>query len=263
LNTPIPILLYHRIEDSSLSTATSPKVFRQHLAWLKEQGWKSLSADEFAFIMKAGRPVPRRSFLLTFDDGYATVRTAALDILREFDFKAISFLSTRLLRNRADGKSEALPDESLDAYLTWDQARELQASGLVDCQSHSHAHNNFTDYSVSAITHDLAMSLDLLSAELRLPRNHFSHLAWPWGLSKADWRQAACAAGFHYQYGVSRQSCRSTSELDQIPRTCFDANSFSQFQRQLWLQTGHLSQAWDVAYPLGRKLRSLANFARA
>jgi peptidoglycan/xylan/chitin deacetylase (PgdA/CDA1 family) len=259
LNDRIPILLYHRIEDSALSTATAPQTFRQHLASMKEQGWRSLSADEFGSVMKAGRALPDRSFLITFDDGYETVRTAALDILREFDFKAISFLSTELLRRSSDGSSN---DDSRDAYLSWDQVRELQASGLVDCQSHSHTHNNFSEYSLGDISSDLGKSVDLLSQELRLPRSHFKHLAWPWGLSKATWRQAASSAGFTYQYAVARQSCRVSSALDQIPRTCFDANSFSQFQRQLWLQTGQLSQAWEFAYPFGRRLRNLANFAR-
>lgn len=262
MSHPIPILLYHRIEDSSASTATAPQVFRQQLASLKEQGWKALSAQEFAYTMKSGRPVRERSFVITFDDGYETVRTVALDILRELDFKAISFLSTNLLRDSA-GTQEPLPDgESRDAYLSWEQARELQASGLVDCQSHSHAHQNFTGYSLDAIRQDLATSVDLLSAKLALPRNHFSHLAWPWGLSRSEWRGIASGLGLSFQYAVGKQSARLSSPLDQIPRTCFDATNFAQFQRQFWLQTGQLSQAWDFAYPLGRRLRNLASFAR-
>jgi peptidoglycan/xylan/chitin deacetylase (PgdA/CDA1 family) len=222
VNHPIPILLYHRIEDSSLSTATAPD----------------------------------------FDDGYETVRSVALDILRDLDFKAISFLSTNLLRD-AQGAQEPLPDgASRDPYLSWKQARELQASGIVDCQSHSHAHRNFTGCTTDAIRRDLATSLDLLSEKLALPRSHFSHLAWPWGLSKKDWRDIASELGLTYQYTVGKQSARISSALDQIPRTCFDATNFAQFQRQVWLQTGQLAQAWDLAYPLGKRLRDLAGFAR-
>ncbi|MDB5793965.1 MAG: hypothetical protein JWR25_344 [Noviherbaspirillum sp.] len=262
MNHPIPVLLYHRIEDSSASTATSPHVFRQQLASLKENGWKSLSAQEFAHTMKNGGPVRERSFLITFDDGYETVRTVALDILRDLDFKAISFLSTNLLRD-PDITQEPLPEgERRDAYLSWDQARELQASGIVDCQSHSHGHQNFTGYSLDEIRQDLITSIDLLSTKLGLPRSHFSHLAWPWGLSRKEWRDIASDVGLSYQYMVGKQSARVSSPLDQIPRTCFDATNFTQFRRQVWLQTGRLSQAWDFAYPLGRLLRNLASTAR-
>jgi peptidoglycan/xylan/chitin deacetylase (PgdA/CDA1 family) len=262
VNHPIPVLLYHRIEDSSASTATSPRVFRQQLVALKEQGWKSLSAQEFAHVMKRGGPVRERSFLITFDDGYETIRTAALDILRDLDFKAISFLSTNLLRDPG-ATQEALPDgESRDAYLSWEQARELQASGLVDCQSHSHAHQNFSAYAHEEIRRDLATSIDLLCAQLRLPRSHFNHLAWPWGLSKKPWREIASGLGLAFQYAVGKQAARPSSAHDQIPRTCFDGANFAQFQRQVWLQTGQLSQVWDLAYPLGRRLRNLASVAR-
>lgn len=262
MNDRIPILLYHRIEDTSVSTATAPAVFRQQLASLKEQGWSSLSAQQFASVMRTGRGLPAKSFLITFDDGYETVRTAALDILRELDFKAISFLSTALLRESADDHRISATGDSLDAYLTWDQVRELQSSGVVDCQSHSHTHTNFSEYTLDAITEDLGKSVDLLTHQLRLPRTHFNHLAWPWGLSKKPWREIASGLGLAFQYAVGKQAARPSSAHDQIPRTCFDGANFAQFQRQVWLQTGQLSQVWDLAYPLGRRLRNLASVAR-
>lgn len=259
MSLPIPILLYHRIDDAQYSTSTSPLLFRQHLQWLKERGWRSLSADEFSFAMMTGRPFPARGFLITFDDGYESIRSAALDILREFDFKAISFLSTAFLRNAGDKCVPLLNIENPEHYLSWNQARELQASGFIDCQSHSHWHNNFTDYSPEKLKQDLGTSMDVLAAELCLPKSHFSHLAWPWGLSRPVWRDIATAIGFKFQYGVSRQSARASGPLDQIPRTCFDATPFSHFQRQMWLQTSHLSSVWDMAYPWGRRLRRFSS----
>jgi peptidoglycan/xylan/chitin deacetylase (PgdA/CDA1 family) len=258
---PIPILLYHRIEDSSASTATSPSVFRKHLELLRDNGWKSLSSDEFAYYMKTGRAVPFRSFLLTFDDGHESISTVALNILKEFDFKAISFLCTAYLRGPQHGESLPLPPGDSTFYLSWEQVRELQSSGIIDCQSHSHSHTRFDDRSLGDIKQDLGTSVELLSKELRLPRSHFTHFAWPWGLSTPEWRAAAASTGFSYQYGVARMSCTLDSRLDQIPRICFDASSFEVFQMQLWLQTGYLSQVWNIAYPIGRRLRHLVSSA--
>lgn len=258
MSFPIPILLYHRIDNSAFSTATSPQTFRLHLQWLKEHGWRSLSADEAAFAITAGRPLPAQSFLITFDDGYESIRSTAFDILREFDFRAIGFLSTAFLREPGNQRPVSAEIENPDHYLSWEQARELQASGIVDCQSHSHTHSNFTSHGLDSLKQDLDASVALLAAELRLPRRYFSHLAWPWGLSNPKWREAAAAAGFKYQYGVSRQSAKAGGPLDQIPRTCFDATPLPQFQHQLWLQTSALSPLWDVAYPLGRRLRQFS-----
>lgn len=263
MSSPIPILLYHRIDNAGYSTSTSPLLFRQHLQWLKERGWHSLSGEEISLALRTGRPLPPHSFLITFDDGYESIRSAALDILRDFDFKAISFLSTAFLRNTASGQS-ALPDiENREHYLSWDQARELQSSGIIDCQSHSHWHVNFTGHPEEGIKQDLSTSVELLSSELHLPKSHFSHLAWPWGLSGPGWRDIARSVGFKYQYSVAWQAARIDSPLDRIPRSCFDGTSLSQFQRMLWLQTGRLSPIWDLAYPWGRRARAIRMKAMA
>jgi peptidoglycan/xylan/chitin deacetylase (PgdA/CDA1 family) len=263
MNAPLPILLYHRIDDAGLSTSTPPQVFRQHLELLKRSGWRSLSADEFTFYMTSGRTLPARSFLITFDDGYETVASAALPVLRELGSSAIVFLATQFMRGPLRGQSVVDTEGEPHKFMSWDQVRTLQGSGVIDCQSHSHAHNNFTDYSLAAMCDDLATSVELLAGELRLPKYHFCHLAWPWGLSTQEWRNAAKEIGFTYQYGVSRLAFRQDMAQDDIPRTCFDATPFASFQRQLWLQTGSFAPLWDIAYPFGKKLRGISRSLKA
>lgn len=257
MSRSIPILLYHRIDHTSLSTATSPQVFRRHMQWLSERGWRSLSAQEFAFFTRAGKTLPSHSFVITFDDGYASIASVALPILEEFGYKAISFVSTGFLRDPEGMKGSPIDADTRD-FLNWDQVRELQASGVIDFQSHTHSHRRFSECSAAEIAQDLGTSLDFLSHELALPRSHFTHLAWPWGDSKAEWRAAASRCGFKYQYTVSRQSFAQGSSLVEIPRTCFDATAFTQFQTQLWLQVGQLAPMWRAAYPVGRKLRHVS-----
>ncbi|WP_158590397.1 polysaccharide deacetylase family protein [Noviherbaspirillum cavernae] len=257
LNNGIPILLYHRIDDSSVSTATPPLVFRRHLEMLAERGWRSLSAEEFAMAATRKGSMPQRSFVITFDDGYESVASAALAVLKEFDFKAICFLSTRFPRDPMHNPAQSANNANAHAYLSWEQARMLQSSGVIDCQSHSHSHRDFRNCSLAEIRHDLATSVDILSHELNLPANHFRHVAWPWGLSTPEWRAIARETGFHFQYTVARQSFLPDGALDEIPRTCFDATAFKNFQRQLWLQSGQLAPVWNAAYPFGRKLWQL------
>jgi peptidoglycan/xylan/chitin deacetylase (PgdA/CDA1 family) len=201
--------------------------------------------------------------MITFDDGYETVESVALGILRDLGFPAICFLATQFMRGAMSGREPPAESEP-DKFMSWEQVRRLQESGLVDCQSHGHAHRNFTGERLDALRDDLSQSLVLLSQELRLPAHHFRHLAWPWGLSSPGWRDAAHRLGLRYQYGVSRQSFRVGMPLDDIPRTCFDAVRTSSFQRQLWLQTGAAAPLWDIAYPFGKRLRDFSRvFKRA
>src|SRR5690606_34218981 len=65
----VPVLMYHHVSPSPGMVTTSPARFEQHIAWLRREGWSALTADEFAGHL-AGRPVPPKSVLITFDDGY-------------------------------------------------------------------------------------------------------------------------------------------------------------------------------------------------
>lgn len=263
MGMPFPVLLYHRIDDAGLSTSTAPEVFRRHLELLREHGWRSLSADEFTYYLDAGMPMPRQSFLITFDDGYASVHDTALDIMRDLDCKAIVFLATQFIRGPQHGSAVLDADGDSGKYLSWEQARAMQESGIVDCQSHSHTHNNFTTYEPKQLRADLQASIELLTNELRLPHRHMRHLAWPWGLATPAWRDIATAVGLRYQHGVSRLAFRFGMDTRDIPRTCFDAVQVPSFQRQFWLQTGSCAPLWEFAYPMGRKLRDFSRSLRA
>jgi len=253
MNQAVPVLLYHRIDQSGLSTATPPKVFRRHLEWLTERDWRALSAEEFGYYTRTGKTLPARTFMMTFDDGYESIVSAALPILHEFRCPAIAFLSTGLLHSEAVPAAE--PQTHATSFLSWQQIRATQTQGWIDFQSHTHSHKRFAGSTIAQIAADLTLSVDLLTQQLALPRSHFTHLAWPWGDSKPEWRKAATQAGFRYQYTVARNSFRTHMPLDAIPRTCFDAAAFPRFQFQFWLQSGQFAPVWDAAYPFGRKLR--------
>lgn len=251
----IPVLLYHRIDEAGTASSIAPAAFRQHLGWLHEQGWSSLSLDEFTGVIHNGRRARPKSFLITFDDGYESVASAALEVLEEYDFSAVCFLATGFLRapRHAPRSLGITPEPHL--YMSWEQARALQSGGRIECQSHSHTHSKFSGFTTDALTQELIWSVDLLTSELQLPRSHFVHFAWPWGMSTPNWRAAAMKAGMRYQYGVAKQAFRPEIDTEMIPRTCFDAHTFQKFNRQFWLQTGQMSALWDLIYPHGQWVR--------
>lgn len=257
MHNSIPILLYHRIDESGSAEATRPQDFRRHLQWLRERGWRSLGNDELTYFLRTGKALPARAFAITFDDGYESLATTAFETLQEFRYSATCFVSTWFLRGAADSTRECIDEESGKVFMSWEQVRALHSCGVVDFQSHSHTHRRFDDCADADIVADLETSRDILAHELTLPKRCFEHLAWPWGLSTPQWRALAKRAGFNYQYTVARQSFTRGAALDDIPRTCFDAANFPQFQRQFWLQSGGLAGMWNVAYPFGRRLRQL------
>lgn len=256
----IPILLYHRIDESGLPTATTPEEFNLHLQWLHERGWRTLTADAFTALLRSRKPLPAHSFVITFDDGYESLASAAFPILQQFGYSAICFLSTRHVRGAYGRNPAPPPGRDGKLFLDWNQVRALQSCGVIDFQSHTHTHSDFRTCSTAQIADDLSISREILMRELALPALRFEHLAWPWGQSTPEWRALARRTGYRYQYTVSRQSFQRHTACDEIPRTCFDAAAFSHFRRQFWLQSGLLAGMWNLAYPFGRRLRHLAGF---
>lgn len=250
---PIPILAYHRLDEQRLTTSTAPYLFRRHMLWLSRHGWRSLSLDEFEFYAARAICFPTKSFLLTFDDGYQSIATSGLAILKEFHFHAVCFAATSSLRQADEDEPSA--GAATGEYLSWGQAKALQETGLVDFQSHSHKHRRLHEQSESDLVLDLRTSVELLSSKLALPKSRFRHLAWPWGDSTDQSRRLASQCGFKYQYTVAREAFQHSSSLQHIPRTCYDGASYADFQIQFWLQSGPLSKPWHAFYPVARHLR--------
>ena len=74
--------------------------------------------------------LPEKPILITFDDGYRSNYDLVYPILREYGVKAC--ISIIVL----------MPDLPTDNFCTWNQLREMTASGLVEIGSHSYRLHN-------------------------------------------------------------------------------------------------------------------------
>src|SRR5690606_7574942 len=89
----VPVLMYHHISPVEGAINATPSNFEDQLLWLKRRGYRSLSSDEFAGHLN-GRPVPDRSVLITFDDGYLDNWVYAYPLLKKYGYSALVFLVT-------------------------------------------------------------------------------------------------------------------------------------------------------------------------
>jgi len=104
VDTPAVILLYHRVIDLSLDPqqlAVSPANFNDQIAYLKEH-YHLLSFDEFADIITRKRKMPKRSAVVSFDDGYVDNLTNAVPILERHNAQAVFYVATATLDTRKE-----------------------------------------------------------------------------------------------------------------------------------------------------------------
>jgi hypothetical protein len=146
LQNEIPVFTFHSVE---------PLSFEAKLKFLRRNGYRALSGEEFRAAIAGERDVPERSVLLTFDDGTATLWTVAYPLLREYGFNVISFIIPGCIPEQAPEtptfsdykKKQAtacalLARERGDFPLcSWQEIQEMHKSGVIDFQSHTLHHH--------------------------------------------------------------------------------------------------------------------------
>ena len=124
----VPILCYHRFGTRSGQLAVTPAAFEAQMDYLARNGYHVIPLADLARFIERGEPVPRKSVVLTIDDGYRSTYEVAFPILRKYGFPATVFLYSDFV---------GAPDA-----LTWAQMKEMEATGLINIQPHSKTHAN-------------------------------------------------------------------------------------------------------------------------
>jgi len=118
----IPVFTYHDVET---------QVFARDLEFLRSNGYRTLSLDEYLTARNGGRR-EARAVLLTFDDARKSFWTVALPLLRTFEARATLFVPSFWMTTASQPAD--------DQFMSWQEVRACVESGLVDVQSHAHRH---------------------------------------------------------------------------------------------------------------------------
>ena len=149
----VVVLCYHRVGPGNSKMTTSTANFEAQLDWLATNGYHVVRLAELAAFLEGKQALPRRSVVITFDDGYASVYRHAYPLLLERGLPATLFIYTDFI-----GSGDA---------LSWPQMESMRASGLIDIQAHSKTHGNLT---LRGADESDAAYRQRLDAEFRLPR---------------------------------------------------------------------------------------------
>lgn len=163
----LAILSFHKIGEPSAGGWSTwfyipEETFIRQLNDLKSGGWKVLDHSQFLEGLENPASLPERSALITFDDGYRSMLTVALPVLRRFGFPAVLFVPTDYVgeHNAFDGGAE--PEE---AICGWNELVELEREG-ISIQAHGASHRPFSDLSLEGQRAELLSSKAVLEDRL-------------------------------------------------------------------------------------------------
>jgi peptidoglycan/xylan/chitin deacetylase (PgdA/CDA1 family) len=180
----VAILAFHKIGQPPANGWESwfyipETIFVGYLSYLHESGWQVI--DLLAFLQGLVVPdaLPRRSVLLTFDDGFQSMRHVALPWLLQFGYPAVLFVPSDFIggRNWFDAG-----DEPEEAICDWEDLRELERC-RVSIQSHGASHRRFSELDLAQQKDELLRSKAVLEAGLRKSVTVF---AYPYGDGGVD-----------------------------------------------------------------------------
>lgn len=227
----LPVLMYHHVSDAPGLVTVSPATFRSHMAWLAHHGWTTVGTAELEAFY-AGQPLPRKSVVVSFDDGYLDNYLHAYPVLKEFGQKAILFVVTGWMgagAPRTEGdcpshkqcKSLISQGQSDQVILRWSEAEAMQSAGTFEFHSHTHTHTRWDKElapgagRLEAMATELRRSADMLTERLGTDARH---LCWPQGYYEPDYLPLAHAAGYRFLYTTEARSNKASDDPQRIGR---------------------------------------------
>lgn len=225
LATPAPtlmVLAYHDVaagaDRGQDPDAITPDTLIAQWEWLRGHGWTFVSWAQVQAARDGQMPLPDKSVLLTFDDGLASVYTEVYPLLQAYRAPAaIALVNTWM--NLPPQTTITYNGRTCDrtCFVSWDQVRAMEHSGLVTVWSHSAALHggvvanrqgntepSATTWQVNAdqpetsVAHRARLQADLQASQHDF-ETHLGHrvsaIAWPYGAYNAEDVRLAQNAG--------------------------------------------------------------------
>jgi peptidoglycan/xylan/chitin deacetylase (PgdA/CDA1 family) len=152
----------------------SAQIFVAQLACLSKRGWQVVDLATLLRGLREPEVLPDRAAVLTFDDGYQSMRRVALPCLKECGFPATLFVPTDYIGNTNSFDTDSEPEERI---CNRNDLRALEHAG-VSIQSHGVSHRAFSTLGPDSQMAELAKSKSVLERILRKPVSAF---AFPYG----------------------------------------------------------------------------------
>jgi peptidoglycan/xylan/chitin deacetylase (PgdA/CDA1 family) len=214
-NRGVPVLYYHSVRDSADNEVTiTPNMLKTELTYIKDEGYIALTISELNSYILDNSPIPNKSIVITFDDGYMDNYCYAFPILKDLNMKATIFCITSDL----DGSY----------YLSKDAILEMSNYG-IDIQSHTVTHPKLNE-----LTYDKQL-IELIESKKNLESitgKKVDSVAYPFGNFNNDSIKAAKEAG--YTLGFTTKRGLSDREDDPLKldriyiSSKYDMNTFEE-----------------------------------
>jgi peptidoglycan/xylan/chitin deacetylase (PgdA/CDA1 family) len=248
------VLCYHAVsEDWTATLSTNPERLERQVSLLLERGYRATTFTEAVTV-----PSARKTFAVTFDDGFRSVFELGFPVLSRLGVPGTLFVPTQKI-----GSPGPMSWPGIDGWLggayerelvgtSWDELGELAAAGW-EIGAHTRTHPRLTTLDDDRLTVELRGSRE--DCEQRLGRPCRS-LAYPYG--DVDGRVVAATGAAGYEAAAGLPGEAEPPDRLRWPRIgIYWYDDMRQFRRKVSPFLGRMrrSAAWPVAQRVRTRLR--------
>jgi peptidoglycan/xylan/chitin deacetylase (PgdA/CDA1 family) len=193
------VLMYHgfaedRRDDDPENLFVPVRAFEEQLDHLLAHGWTPLDLDGY-LAARRDRRAPRKSFLVTIDDGLESVATLAAPVLASRSVPFVLFVCAGLMGRTAWW----LPQPADSPILCAEALTQLLEQAPMEIGGHGYDHVHMLEMSTEELTRQTGEVKSILQEVSGAPVRAF---AYPYGSHDADARDAVQAAGYDIAFSV-------------------------------------------------------------
>lgn len=204
LDNGIPVLTFHHIlkdEENKYflhtSTTTSESAFSEQMAYLKQQGYQTITLVQLESYLKNQINLPAKVVVLTFDDGLKSVNRYAYPILKREGFHAAAFIiSSRIKHHPQKWNADSLQ------FMSISELEDIQ--DVFEIQSHTHFLHRLDNRRKPILLRRDFHNIEFDFARSRRALEQFNpdvaYLAYPFGGYNQVAIAAAKSAGFRMAF---------------------------------------------------------------
>lgn len=205
------VLCYHSISEDDWRFGVTETMFMRQMDLLISKGYSFVSFLELKALLEGGNPLPRKSVLVTFDDGYKDVLRVK-DWLRAHGIRPMMFV----LSDSASSDTDELGTRK--ELLSLEDIRSLQSAGWeIGCHSATHA--DFSNLDAADLFRETSGAKRMLESMLGFPIESF---AYPKGFHSPAIVEQVRKAGFKIAFSMDDKPVDSSSNPLAVSRVGVD-----------------------------------------
>lgn len=219
----VPVLVYYRVNDVDSNALTlTVEQFDAQMKYLVDDGYSVITPDELLDSWEGKSELPSKPVVITFDDGNVDNYKNVYPVLKKYNLRATMFVIT--------DNVNLYPN-----YMTWQQAQEMQASGLVDIESHTLSNKSFLKiYSRDKLWDQLYGSKQAIEWYLKKPAKFIAYPDGKYTVEAEDLsKEVGYRAGFTMDYGLAHNYPTDNYVLDRIPIYGSNSHTLLRFKLRL------------------------------